>query len=254
MWSRRRPYLHDPRRSYPASRRVAGCNGPASLMRVFESRTLAELNTRNTSEPTRAVTQKDSAYVGSAYEPWDTEAVIEELERRIEEERNNYAHIHGTPEHDVNAKIGVAVEVAAYRQASQCFRSRDQGTYPSGNVSLGATSPVVFAKNRGQILLHGVDSNATPFSCSGFQPSSRPAGFSSCLRHVESHPLASAHAPAAHCATLALRHAALRHACAHTHARTRARTTDGERRDVRSAGVADWKTARGGDTERTLTA
>ena len=44
----------------------------------------------------------------------------------------------------------------------------------------------------------------------------------------------------------------------HTHARarthTRARTTDDERRDVRPAGVTDWKTARGGNTERTLTA
>ena len=41
------------------------------------------------------------------------------------------------------------------------------------------------------------------------------------------------------------------------HARThaRARTTDDERRDVRrSAGVADWTTARRGNTERTLTA
>ena len=42
----------------------------------------------------------------------------------------------------------------------------------------------------------------------------------------------------------------------HAHARThaRARTTDDERFDVRSARVADWKTARGGGTERTLTA
>ena len=41
-----------------------------------------------------------------------------------------------------------------------------------------------------------------------------------------------------------------------THARTHApaRTTDDERRDVRSAGVADWNTALGGNTERTLTA
>ena len=80
---------------------------------------------------------------------------------------------------------------------------------------------------------------AAPFSCSGFPPSSRPAGCSSCLRHVAPIPLASTHAPAVHYATLALRHAALRPACAHTHARTRARATDGERRDVRSAGVAD---------------
>ena len=42
------------------------------------------------------------------------------------------------------------------------------------------------------------------------------------------------------------------HARARTHARTG--TTDDERRYVRSAGVADWKTARGGNTERTLTA
>ena len=33
-----------------------------------------------------------------------------------------------------------------------------------------------------------------------------------------------------------------------------ARTTDDERRDVRSAGVADWKNAERGNTERTLTA
>ena len=41
-----------------------------------------------------------------------------------------------------------------------------------------------------------------------------------------------------------------------THARAaRARTTPSdERYDVRSAGVADWKTARRGNTERTLTA
>ena len=37
-----------------------------------------------------------------------------------------------------------------------------------------------------------------------------------------------------------------------THAR--ARTTDDKRLDVRSAGVADWATARGGNTERALTA
>ena len=46
--------------------------------------------------------------------------------------------------------------------------------------------------------------------------------------------------------------------CMHTHARARkharARTNDDERRDVRSVGVADWITARGGNTERTLTA
>ena len=35
--------------------------------------------------------------------------------------------------------------------------------------------------------------------------------------------------------------------------RQHARTTD-ERCDVRSAGVADWKTAAGGNTERTLSA
>ena len=41
-----------------------------------------------------------------------------------------------------------------------------------------------------------------------------------------------------------------------THARAaRARTTPSdERYDVRSAGVADWKTAAWGNTERTLTA
>ena len=36
-------------------------------------------------------------------------------------------------------------------------------------------------------------------------------------------------------------------------ARARARAIDDERRDVRSAGVADWKTSRRGNTERTLT-
>ena len=83
------------------------------------------------------------------------------------------------------------------------------------------------------------------FSCSGFPPSSRPAGFLSCLWQVAPHPLASIHAPAVHCATL----------CATlSRARTRARTTDGERCDVRSTGVADWKTARRGNAERTLTA
>ena len=44
-----------------------------------------------------------------------------------------------------------------------------------------------------------------------------------------------------------------RHASTHARA-AHARTTDGERRDVRSAGVADWKTSKRGDTERTLTA
>ena len=44
--------------------------------------------------------------------------------------------------------------------------------------------------------------------------------------------------PQAHCATLARTHA-------RTHAR--ARTTDDEQRDVRSADVADWNTARGGE-------
>ena len=42
--------------------------------------------------------------------------MIEELVDRIVEERNNYARIHGIPEHDVNAKIGVAVEVIGSRQ------------------------------------------------------------------------------------------------------------------------------------------
>ena len=41
--------------------------------------------------------------------------------------------------------------------------------------------------------------------------------------------------------------------CTHARSRTHGRPTD-ERRDVRSAGVADWKTARRGSTERTLTA
>ena len=67
-----------------------------------------------------------------------------------------------------------------------------------------------------------------------------------CAASAYQRPQTSTHAPAAHCATLA-----------RAHARTRAHgrpTADGERRDVRSAGVADWKTARGGNTERTLTA
>ena len=48
----------------------------------------------------------------------------------------------------------------------------------------------------------------------------------------------------------------LRHASARTHARTRmhGRQPTNERCDVRSAGVADWITARQGNTERTLTA
>ena len=52
-------------------------------------------------------------------------------------------------------------------------------------------------------------------------------------------------------------HHAPRHASsAHTHtpARARARAIGNERRDVQSAGVADWGTARGGNTERALTA
>ena len=40
-------------------------------------------------------------------------------------------------------------------------------------------------------------------------------------------------------------------ACTHARSRTHGRPTN-ERRDVRSAGVADWKTARGKNTERTL--
>ena len=39
---------------------------------------------------------------------------------------------------------------------------------------------------------------------------------------------------------------ALRHACTHARTHARARTTDDERRDVRSAGVAGWVTAGGG--------
>ena len=62
---------------------------------------------------------------------------------------------------------------------------------------------------------------------------------------------------AAHCAAPACKHArtrsALRHACTRARTHTRARTTGDERRDVRSAGVADWKTARRGHTEHTLT-
>ena len=55
---------------------------------------------------------------------------------------------------------------------------------------------------------------------------------------------------AAYCAA---RNAGLR--IAHTHARTHThRRPTNERCEVRSAGVADWKTARRGDTERTLTA
>ena len=83
---------------------------------------------------------------------------------------------------------------------------------------------------------------AAPFSSPGFQPV-RPFSLPACsaLRRVRIP--ASTHAPAA-----------LRHACARAHTHARARTTDDERRDVRPAGVADWKTARGGGTERALTA
>ena len=44
------------------------------------------------------------------------------------------------------------------------------------------------------------------------------------------------------------------HMHANTHASARTTDVDSERHDVRSAGVADWKTVRGGDPERTLTA
>ena len=84
------------------------------------------------------------------------------------------------------------------------------------------------------------------------------------LRHVAPHPLASTHAPAAHCATLHClvpgshplfgRPFSRTHTHAHSRAHARTRTSDDERRDVRSAGVADWITVRRGNTERTLTA
>ena len=51
----------------------------------------------------------------------------------------------------------------------------------------------------------------------------------------------------------ALRRAPRPPACTHARSRTHGRPTN-ERRDVRSAGVAGWITARGGGTERTLTA
>ena len=51
----------------------------------------------------------------------------------------------------------------------------------------------------------------------------------------------------------ALRRAPHSPACTHSCWCKRRRSTD-ERRDVRSAGVADWKAARRGNTERTLTA
>ena len=57
---------------------------------------------------------------------------------------------------------------------------------------------------------------------------------------------ARTHAPRTHT------HARATRTCARTYAR--ARTIDDGRCDVRSAGVADWNTARGGNTERTLTA
>ena len=51
----------------------------------------------------------------------------------------------------------------------------------------------------------------------------------------------------------ALRRASRPPACTHARSRTHGRQTN-ERRDGRSAGVADWITALGGNTERTLTA
>ena len=93
------------------------------------------------------------------------------------------------------------------------------------------------------------------FSSSGFPPFSWPAVLSFYLlriallaapARVHARPLFLSTCYALRCAP---------RSPARTHARwcTRRRPTD-ERRDVRSAGVADWKTARGGNTERTLTA
>jgi hypothetical protein len=48
--------------------------------------------------------------------------------------------------------------VIGERQASQCFRFTDEQTYPTGNLAYGTPTPKIFAKNRGQILLTGVDS------------------------------------------------------------------------------------------------
>ena len=100
---------------------------------------------------------EDSAYAGAAYGPWKIEAVIKELERRVVFERNKYARDHGISEQDASAKIGVAQEVIGERQASQCFRFTDEKTYPTGNLAYGTPTPKIFAKNRGQILLTGVD-------------------------------------------------------------------------------------------------
>ena len=95
-----------------------------------------------------------------------------------------------------------------------------------------------------------------PFSCSAPPPFFWPAVFSSLLaaptRSVLRHARIQARTHT-RARTIATR-SALRHACTHARTHARARTTDDERRDVRSAGVADRKTARGMIAERTLTA
>ena len=84
------------------------------------------------------------------------------------------------------------------------------------------------------------------FSTSGFPPFSWPAVLSFFLLRVASAALSFC----------LLSRCAARHACPQAKTRSLARTPaiDGRRRDVRSEGMADWETARGDNTERTLTA
>ena len=96
---------------------------------------------------------------------------------------------------------------------------------------------------------------ASFFSSSGFPPFSWPAVLSFYLLRIAllAAPARVRARPFFLSTCYALRRAPRSPACTHARWCTRRRPTD-ERRDVRSAGVADWKTARGGNTERTLTA
>ena len=81
------------------------------------------------------------------------------LKKRVVEERKQYALLYGISEHNVNAKIGVASELHRSYQASQSYRFGNPVTYLTGNVAYGHPTPAIFAKDRGQLLLTGVDSN-----------------------------------------------------------------------------------------------
>ena len=80
------------------------------------------------------------------------------LERNILTHRRNYAASQNMREEDVNAKIGCAQEVVMHEtQANQCYRYRDQGTYPSGGMYRGVPTERIYAKNEGQVVLCGVE-------------------------------------------------------------------------------------------------